>query len=460
MAKDMTEGSVLKTILTFATPILVGQILQMTYNLVDSIIVGRFIGEMRLASVAATYTTVTLFNALITGFTIGTSVIIAQFFGAKKFDDLRKTFSTTYICIFMAGILMAGVVFVAARPLLFYVLDTPLSILDDAVLYLRVYYSGALFVFMYNLLADSLRAMGDSLRPLWFLFISCVINIVLDLLFVVVFHWGVAGAAFATILAQAFACLAALLYVRRHYTIMWFKLGEIKFHRHYFGLALKLGIPEAFQKVVMSICFMWQQRLVNSFGPVTIAAFLAGQRVDQLLGMPIIVLGSAIAPFTGQNIGAGKMDRIFEGRKRLFTMSFLVCLVCAPILILIGRPLLSLFVADAQSEVITQAYQYLLCIVPFFFFQVFNSVTSGVMRGAGDVKYTTFLSFTSLFARIGAAYFMIYVLKMGYIGIWLSTGVGFAICVLPNFLRFRSRRWMAKAIVRPTPLQTGTEKTA
>jgi len=454
MAKDMTRGSVLKTILLFAAPIFFGQILQMTYNIVDSMVVGRFIGENPLAGVAATYTPISLFNALVLGFSTGASIIVAQYFGAGEQEKLRRTFSTTYICVTVGGLLMTVVVFFLARPLLKYVLATPEEggVLDMAETYLRVYYCGGVFVFLYNMFAGALRSLGDSVRPLWFLIISCLSNIVLDLLFVLALDLGVAGVAAASVISQGIACVAAVFYIRGHYAVMWYKPREFVFDKTIFRLSLKMGVPEMINSGISSACFMWQQRLVNSFGAQAMAAFLAGQRVDQLVGMPLIITGTAMAPFSGQNVGAGKWARVYEGRNKMAIAAVLFAVVFGPMLMIFRHPLLSIFVADPNSNVVTYGCDYLMRIAPFYAFLGFNMITGGTMRGAGDTRFSTFNAIVGLVARIGSAYLLAYVFNLGLNGIWLSTGVGFAIGVIPTVWRYRSGRWKTKAVVSaPAP---------
>ncbi len=450
MSRDMTQGSVVKTVLLFMLPIFIGQLLQMTYNIVDSVVVGRFVSEAALAAVAATYTPITFFNALVLGFSTGASIVIAQFFGAKDTQRLRRAFSTTYLCVAAGGLIMTVVVFVFARPLLKYVLNTPEEngVLDMAVRYLRVYYAGAVFVFLYNMFASALRAVGDSLFPLIFLIISCILNIGLDLLLVLAWNLGVAGVALASVLSQALATLCALVYIRARHRIMWYRPRELCFDREVFRLSLQQGIPQALTTCISSFCFMWQQRLVNGFGTQAMAAFLAGQRVDQLVGMPLIITGSAMSPFAGQNVGAGRWDRVYEGRRKMILAGLVFTVVCTPLLLIFGKPILSLFVEDPNSNVIRYGYDYLWRICPFYACLCINTVTNGVMLGAGDARYGTLNSMLSLAFRIGAAYVLAFGLGLGLNGVWLSTGVGFALCLIPSQLRFYSGAWKKKALVK------------
>ncbi len=450
MSRDMTKGPVLRTILLFMLPIFLGQILQMTYNIVDSIVVGRFVSEAALAGVAATYTPITLFNALVLGFSTGAGVVVAQFFGAKREDMLCKTFSTTYLCVIVGGFIMMAVVFFCARPLLKYVLGTPEEdgVLDMAVTYLRVYYAGAVFIFLYNLLAGCLRSMGDSVFPLVFLIVSCVVNIILDLVLVLWLHLDVVGVALASAASQAIACLCAIVYIRLKYPIMWYKPKQFVFDGEVFRLAMRLGIPEAINTGISSVCFMWQQRLVNSFGAAAMGAFLAGQRVDQLVGMPLIITGVSMAPFSGQNCAAGKMDRVYKARRQMMLAGCIFAIVLTPVLVVFRRQLLGMFVADAGSLVVEYGCNYLVRIAPFYLFLCVTQVTMGVMRGAGDARFATILSFWGLVARIAAAYVLAYACGLGLNGVWLSTGVGFVLSMLPTLARFYQGGWKKKIFAK------------
>ena len=450
MSRDMTSGSVVKTVLLFMLPIFAGQLLQMSYNIVDSVVVGRFVSEAALAAVSATNTPITFFNALVLGFSTGASIIVSQYFGAKDERALRRTFSTTYICVFVGGLIMTLVVFFLARPLLKYALKTPEEngVLDLATLYLRVYYGGAVFVFLYNMFASALRAVGDSLFPLIFLIVSCLLNIVLDLVLVLLIPLGVAGVALASVLSQAIATVCVLVYIRSRHRVMWYTPRQLHFDREIFRLSLRLGIPEAINTCISSFCFMWQQRLINGYGTQAMAAFIAGQRVDQLVGMPLIITGTAMAPFAGQNVGAGRWDRVYEGRRKLIFAGLIFTFVCSPLLLVFGRQILSLFVADPHSNVIAYGYDYLWRICPFYMFLCINMVTNGVMRGAGDARFGTINSFLGLAFRIGAAYVLAYGFGLGLNGLWLSTGVGFALSTIPAQWRFYSGRWRRHTVVK------------
>ena len=291
----MTEGAPWKHIVKFALPVLVGSLLQQLYNTVDTIVVGRFAGEQALSAVGTTGSFTFLFLALAIGFSAGNGVAVAQRFGAKDEIGVRSNASTGILFLMLLGILTTALGLLVARPAYAYLVNTPTEILEQTILYFRIYALGLVFQFGYNIFSSILRAVGDSAATLYFLLISSVLNIGLDLLFVAAFHWGVAGAAFATVISQAVSFMAAYIYMTRKYPIFKFTLREYRWKRELVRQTVQLGMPICLQLIVVSFGLTFIQRAVNRFGQTMTASFTVGQRIEMYLNLPCNAFQTTLA---------------------------------------------------------------------------------------------------------------------------------------------------------------------
>lgn len=379
---QITEGVIWKQLLIFFFPILFGTFFQQLYNTADAMIVGHFVGKQALAAVGGT--TGTLINLLIgffTGLASGATVIIAQFYGAKKADKVHWAVHTSIAFSIAAGIglMIVGIVF--SRPML-QVMQTPADVIDYAVLYIRIFFAGTIANLLYNMGAGILRAIGDSKRPLYYLIICCFANIGLDLLFVAVFHMGVAGAALATILSQflsAVLVLGALMRTKDMYRLEWKKL-QID------GIMLKriirIGLPAGMESAMYSISNVIVQAGVNTLGTDSVAAWAAYGKVDGLFWMMVSALGISATTFIGQNYGAKKVERVHQGVRVCMMLAVIMTLIMDGVLLVAGDFLMSMFTSDAAVREIGS--QLLHFMVPTFLTYIVIEIFSGALRGVGD----------------------------------------------------------------------------
>lgn len=379
---QITEGVIWKQLLIFFFPILFGTFFQQLYNTADAMIVGHFVGKQALAAVGGT--TGTLINLLIgffTGLASGATVIIAQFYGAKKADKVHWAVHTSIAFSIAAGIglMIVGIVF--SRPML-QVMQTPADVIDYAVLYIRIFFAGTIANLLYNMGAGILRAIGDSKRPLYYLIICCFANIGLDLLFVAVFHMGVAGAAFATILSQflsAVLVLGALMRTKDMYRLEWKKLriDGIMLKR-----IIRIGLPAGMESAMYSISNVIVQAGVNTLGTDSVAAWAAYGKVDGLFWMMVSALGISATTFIGQNYGAKKVERVHQGVRVCMMLAVIMTLIMDGVLLVAGDFLMSMFTSDAAVREIGS--QLLHFMVPTFLTYIVIEIFSGALRGVGD----------------------------------------------------------------------------
>ena len=305
MTRDMTEGSPAKLILKFSGPMLIGNIFQQLYNMVDSIVVGKFVNKDALAAVGASGSLIFLIFGLTFGLSAGISIVISQYFGAGDYDKVRKSFATATYMIFVAAVIMGLIGFFVGRPLL-NLLGTPPEIIDQSTIYVKISFLGILGIAGYNGISAVLRALGDSITPLIFLIVASILNVVLDLLFVIVFKMGVPGVAIATIISQFVSAIGCIIYALNKIKILRMPLNEFKPDRDILKKCIRLGIPVALQNSFVSISMMALQSVINSFQATIMASYTVVNRIEQLVMQPSMSLGAAVASFTGQNIGAGK----------------------------------------------------------------------------------------------------------------------------------------------------------
>ena len=446
--KDLTSGNETKLILRFATPMLLGNLFQQLYNIVDSVVVGKFIGTEALAAVGSSFPIVFSLISLIIGVASGGTIIIAQYFGARNFERVKASIGTLYIFLFWASISVTviGIIFSGT---IFRLIQLPEEIIPQAKTYLNIYFLGMIGFFGFNATSAILRGLGDSKTPLYFLILSTFFNIVFDLLFVIVFKWGIAGAAVATVISQGGAFITAVFYLNRTHEVIQISWREFKFDKDIFRKTLRIGLPTGLQHTFVSLGMTVVQVIVNRFGTNVIAAYAAATRLDSLAILPAMNFGMALSTFVGQNIGAGKTDRIKSGLKSTLLMSSVVSLAVTSIMVFFGRFLIQLFVRSSESEVILVGSEYLVIVSSFYIvFSVMFSI-NGVMRGAGDTLIPMFITFFSLWiVRIPVAYFLSE--RIGESGIWWAIPIAWITGAVFAYLYYRTGKWKEKAVVRPS----------
>lgn len=448
MVKTMTEGKEWKQILLFALPLMMGSLLQQLYNTVDGVIVGNYVGPDALASVGTCASLTMLFIALAIGMSAGCSIVISQYFGAKQIVEMRKAVSTAVFMLVTMGLVLSVVGVLAARPLLEYVLNVDARYLEDAVAYFGIYAVGLVFQFTYNVFASVLRALGDSKATLYFLMVSSVVNILLDLLFVRVFAWGVAGAAIATVIAQGISAAVCVLYMFTKHPMLQFAKGEFRFYREKFSLALRLGIPTMLQQCIISSGHVAIQRIINTLEVTNIglmAGYTAAVRVENFVLIPIFAFNMGMATFTGQNMGAGRLDRVKRGLWRTELMGILCCVVLGIISFAAAEPLVRMF-GLSEGGGLEYGVQYVHFISPMFVIFCFYLIMGGLIQGSGDVIWSTAASVTSLLFRTAVAYFLAFCTPVSYRAAWVSIPLGWIWALVILAVRYRTGRWKEKAI--------------
>jgi len=444
--RDLTKGDEATTLITFALPMLLGNVFQQFYNMVDSFVVGRFVGTNALAAVGVSFPVIFLLVALIMGITMGSSVLISQFFGARDRERLASTISTSYLFLFGAGIFMSVIGFFSV-PFILNILAVPPEIYSEARSYMSIILGGMLITFGYNGVSAMLRGIGDSKTPLYLLIAASLMNVVLDLVFVIVFHWGVAGAAWATLISQAFSFISAMVIFNRTESHMKVELKKLSWNKEIFGNMIKIGLPTGIQQTLVSLGMMMLTRIVNEFGPSTMAAYTAAARIDSFASMPAMNLSQALMTFTGQNMGAGKTERVKKGHRAAIIMNIVISLSITLLVTLAGHWLIGIFTTD--SVVIDIGARYLL-IVGFFYIIFGNMfINNGVMRGAGDVFIPMISSLLALWiVRIPCALLFTKVFGMGSDGIWWSIPAGWFIGFVFTTWYYRTGKWKTKVLVR------------
>ncbi|TVR74146.1 MAG: MATE family efflux transporter [Marinilabiliales bacterium] len=440
--KDLTTGKEGKLILRFAIPLFIGNIFQQLYNIVDSLVVGNFLGKDALAAVGASFPVIFALISLIIGVATGATIIIAQYFGAKEYEKVKRAIDTMYIFMFIAALIVsvAGIYFTED---IFRLLQLPEEIMPMARDYLRVYMAGMIVFFGFNGTSAILRGLGDSKTPLYFLIISSVVNIILDLLFILVFGWGVAAVAWATIIAQGGAFVTAIIYLNRTHLIMKFSFTGWVFDRNIFYNSIRIGVPSGLQHTFVALGMMALMGIVNTFGTDVIAAYSVAQRIDSLAAMVAMNFGMAVTSFTGQNIGANRYDRVKRGFMSTLSIGSLITVMVTILVLLWGKQIMGFFTPD--QEVVNYGTTYLNIVSPFYITFTVMFIVGGVMRGAGDTLVPMFLTLFSLWViRIPLAFILSP--AMGETGIWWAIPIGWISGTILSYGYYLTGRWKTRKV--------------
>lgn len=444
MIKSFTEGSPSKQIFFFTMPILLGSFFQQLYNIVDSIVVGQFLGKNMLAAIGASFPVIFAIISLIIGVASGFTVVVAQYFGAKQNERVKATISTMYFFIFGFSALATALSLLYSKEV-FLMLNLPEHLLEGATLYFNIYVSGLVLFFGYSGTSAILRGLGDSKTPLYFLIFSTLLNIILDIILVYYFHFQIDGIAYATIISQGVAFVLLAIYVHRRNTHLQLSFRTITFDMDIFKKALRIGLPSGIQMVAVSMGMVVISRIVNGFGTEVIAAYAVAMRIDSLGSLPAMAYSQSLASFTGQNIGAGALGRVKQGYRASLFQSMVICVIMTLVIILFGNDLMRLFTDD--PEVIRIGTEYLIIVSSFYilFALLFNS--NGALKGAGDTIIPMFITIIALWVvRIPVAYYLSSFL--GERGVWYAIPVGWAVGAVFSTLYFFSGRWRNKGVVK------------
>ena len=429
----MTEGSTVRLLILFSIPMLIGNLFQQVYNLVDSIIVGQYVGADAFAAIGATNSLTFLFFALCNGIGSGGGIITAQFFGKNAEAKVKSCIVNTGYIMLVFPLTVGLIAFFLSAPVLAW-LDTPAEILSDAVAYMRIMCVGIVFVSLYNYASSMLRALGDSKTPLYFLIFSCLLNTGLDLIFVCVFDMKVRGAGIATVIAQLVSGVSCLAYAMLKNSYFKFTREDMRFNKSITFRVLRLGIPLSLQFSLIAVSCMALQKVVNSFGKVTVAAFTATSRIEQIIHQPYQTLGAALSTYTGQNYGANKMDRVREGYKKSVVMMVIFSIIMLPVIQLLGDNITSIFVKE--QDVIEMGGAALRITSLFYVMLGMIYVVRGVLNGLGDSVFALINGIVEVIGRFTVPVLLVGIPAVGLWGIWWSVGIVWSLAGITAVMRY------------------------
>ena len=483
---DMLKDAPGKSLFFFALPMILGNLFQQFYNMADSVIVGRYVGEDALAAVGASYSLTTVFIMIAIGGGIGASVITSQYLGAREYGKMKISVYTALISFAAVSIVLGAFGFVMCQRILL-ALRTPANILEDAVLYLRIYFVGLPFVFMYNVLSAVFNALGNSKTPLYLLLFSSVLNIFLDLFMVLALHLGVAGVAIATVTAQGLSAVISFLLLigalrkfrggaqvcgsgltaeawKRQEAELEREIGcrelvsaeankakrkadrEKMYSLEMLGSMVKIAIPSMVQQSIVSIGMLLVQSVVNGFGSSVLAGYTSGMRVESICIVPMIATGNAMSTFTAQNLGAGNPDRVKKGYFTAYGIVIGFAVLILAVLSLFHVSIISAFIEDGSSiEAFAAGDQYLRFIRFFFVFIGMKAITDGVLKGAGDVAVFTLANLVNLGIRVFVSFRFAGI--WGVEAVWYAVPMGWSVNYLISFLWFLTGRWSQKRVI-------------
>lgn len=430
---NMTEGSPVRLLLAFSVPMLIGNIFQQLYNLVDSVIVGQFVGAQALAAIGATGSITFFFFALCNGIGAGGGIVTSHFFGEGNTDKVKNCIANTAYIMLVIPTTIGAIAFFTAGPIL-RLLNTPDSIMADSKAYMQIMCVCMVMISVYNFASSMLRALGDSKTPLYFLIFSCILNGVLDVIFVYNLKLGVWGAGIATLISNMVCGILCLVFAFK--TNPYFKMSRSDWRVNpvILGRCIKLGVPLSLQFSLIAISCMALQRVVNSFGPVAVAAFTATSRIEQLIHQPYGTLGTALSTYTGQNYGAKKHDRIIEGYRKSMLMMAIFTVLMIPLIQIFGSPITRLFVKE--PEVIEMGARALRITSWFYIFLGVIYVVRGVLNGIGDATFALINGVTEVVGRFVVPVALCAVASIGVWGIWWSVGIVWFLSGLTAWLRY------------------------
>lgn len=435
MEKDLTAGKITPQLVRFTIPLVLGNLFQLTYNAVDSIIVGRFVGKEALAAVGICNPILTLFILFLNGLCLGASILMGNQFGARDYDKLHRQISTTMISGVIFSVILSVICIIFAHPILNVMRVDP-SIMSMTINYLRIIFAGLIFTFMYNCFASTLRALGDSQSPLYFLITSAVINIIGDLFFVLFLNWGSEGCAIATVLSEALSCLLCIIYIQKKVPVL--RLGKkwLVFDKSLLGKTISYGWASAMQQATVQLGKLGIQAIVNSMGVAIAAAFAVVNRIDDFAYTPEQNIGHAMTALMAQSKGAGKKDRLKEafksGLKIEFIYGVIIFLVCS----LLANPLMRLFTND--PDVIRHGVTYLRLISVMYLLPAATNGIQGYFRGIGDLKITLISSFVNMGVRVAVAAILVFLFSLQIEALpysYLAGWIGMLVAELPLLIR-------------------------
>lgn len=456
--RDLSKGNEAQLIVSFSIPLLIGNIFQQLYSTVDAMAVGVRIGKEALAAVGVSTPIVFLMISVIMGITMGGGVVLSQYFGAKDFTRLRTAMHSTYFFLLIASIVVTIIGVALSGPIL-RLIGTPPEYLESARIFLTITFTGMIFVFGYNAISAVLRSLGDSRTPLYFLILASVLNIGLVLLFVFVLNWGIAGSAWATVIAQGVAFLISLIYVQRSKnSVLHIHWRELRWDREEMRKVLAMGLPTTLQMGLVALSFVALNVIVNPFGTNVMAGFTAASRLDAFAILPAMNLSMAITTFTGQNIGAGQLDRVARGLRATLILSAVLAALISLSFLIFPYQLIGLFEND--PEVLKNGVAYLQIVSPFYMIFSAMFVFTGLLRGAGAATYSMFATIIAVWlARVPASWILSRFL--GPDGIWWGIPIGWGFGLTMVLVYWASGHWKKLSVIshpHVPPIQPSIEE--
>ncbi|MBQ6239159.1 MAG: MATE family efflux transporter [Firmicutes bacterium] len=447
---DMTEGTPWKKILNFTIPMLIGNIAQQLYNTADSVVVGNYVGDNALAAVGSANPIYMLLLVLFMGVSVGAGVMVSQYYGAKRREELSKSIGTSITLTAIVSLIIMVVGTIVTKPLL-RLLSTPESIIDWCADYLMILIIGIAGTSYYNIFSGILRGLGDSVSALIYLLIACFLNIFLDILFVAVFHLGVPGVALATVIAQLLSAVLAFLKLRKMSNVFDLKARFLKLDKVYVKMLVRLGLPSGITQAIFSMAMITVQSLTNSFGEMVIAANVIIMRVDGFAMMPNFSFGTALTTFAGQNVGAGKYDRVAEGTKQGTLIATITSAVITGLIIIFGKYLMGIF--TKTEELVTLSNNMMRILAVGYIGMSITQCLSGVMRGAGDTMTPMWISLiTTVGIRVPLAYGLVALTRTAerpqgaYQSLWISMLASWIIGAVLTVILYMKGNWKKKAL--------------
>ena len=433
---DMTQGAIMPKLIAFGMPVLLGMLFQRIYNFADVYIVGRYLGDEALAAVSIAGSGMYLLFSLMMGLTTGVSVVISQYYGAGSEDKVRETFATSAVVALIATVLITAVSMLTAKPLL-RALQTSDALLDDAYAYLMIIFAGAGCTMLYNWISAVLRSLGNSVVPLIFLIVSSVLNIVLDVVLIAVIPLGVAGAAIATVLSQAISGALCYIYALRILPQLRLSRRDLRMNPAIAKQILIFGVPTALQMSIISISDMTLQGKINTYSTELIVAYGVGFKVEGLGWQLAEAIGTAVGTFVGQNVGAGKYDRVRQGVRCAYVINAVCYGIFCPLVWLFAEPIMRMFTQSALS--VQYGMEYLRIFTLFFMVGGSMTIFHNVLRPAGDVKFTILMGVSEVVTRI--TFTFLFTALFGYKGLWWVSPLTWCCAVAIGAIRYYSGKW-------------------
>ena len=445
MNRDLTEGNIRSLIWRFTLPLLGSMLFQQLYNIADSLVAGKFIGVDALAAVGNSYEITLIFIAFAFGSNMGSSVVVSQYFGAGMKKEMKTAITTTFIAAFILSAVLTILGILFTDPLL-EAINTPPELMEMSAEYLDIYILGVIFLFFYNIATGIFTAMGDSHTPFIFLAISSTANIAVDILFVTAFGMGVDGVAWATFLCQGISSILAMAAL----VIRLRRIGETEkaplFSWHILRQITVVAVPSILQQSFVSVGNILVQSVVNSFGASVMAGYAAAIKLNNMIITSITTIGNGISSFSAQNFGAGRIDRVREGRREGLLLCVIFSLAATALFLALGRFIMLLFMnADAEAA-LSEGMRFIDIVSPFYVLITFKIITDAVLRGSGDMTPFMVSTFTDLILRVALAFILSSFL--GAMGIWLSWPIGWAVGTAVSLSFYRSGHWMNQKLIK------------